>query len=331
MPASRKKRRNLPWFFIILFSIFAIVIVLAFITKPDFDISVNPESISIQKGSFGTLWVKLISKNGFDSEVSFDISGEPSGVITTLDRRSVSPPKDGSITLIISIKVSESASTGTSTLTITGKSGSLSHSITFLLTIDSPHGVNIVSHNSFQFSGVSKYYYIVGEVQNNERSNIKDVMITATLYYENKVVVTGFTYSMIDILLPGQKSPFEISFEYNGPVDYYSLNTSYILTPEIPYRNFALQVIDAETDDLGYYRLTGEVNNTGTQVVYWAKVVATFYDRSGKVVMVDFRYVNPLNPSAPFNPGTVLPFNLSTIPQKITPASYAIQVQGKVE
>jgi len=334
-PPSRSKKKNIPWFFIILLSIFAVVIVVAFFTYPNFDISVNQESISIQKGSFGTLWVKVISKNGFNSEVSFEISGEPvkfGHVIVTSDKESVTPPKDGSASLMVSIEVRESASTGTSALTITGKSESLSRSVTFNLIIERPHGANIVSHNSFVSSGVSQYYYIVGEVQNNERSNIKDIGITAILYYNNNVVATGFTYTMIDILLPGQKSPFEIFFEYDGPLDYYFLNKSYIPTSEIPYRNFTLQGVNAKQDDFtGYYHLTGEVNNTGAKVVYWSKVVATFYDKSGKVIMVDFRYVYPLDPSAPFYPGTAETFNLSTNPQKIKQASYVIQVQGKVE
>ncbi|MEM3437802.1 MAG: hypothetical protein QXP55_04650 [Nitrososphaerales archaeon] len=47
--------------------------------------------------------------------------------------------------------------------------------------------------------------------------------------------------------------------------------------------------------------------------------------------MVDFRYIYPNKPLTPFNPGTAEPFDLSTIPQKITPKSYILQVQGKVE
>ncbi|MEM3437801.1 MAG: hypothetical protein QXP55_04645 [Nitrososphaerales archaeon] len=80
---------------------------------------------------------------------------------------------------------------------------------------------------------------------------------------------------MIDILSPGQKSPFEVFFEYNELIDHYSLNvSSYILTQEMPYSNFTLQDVNGFTDNLGFYHLTGKVNNTGNQVVYWAKVVA---------------------------------------------------------
>ena len=329
---SRNKKRNLPWFFIILFSIFAIVIFLAFFMRPDFNISVSQESITMQKGAFGTLWIKVISKNGFNSEVLFDISGEPvriGDIVATFDKESVTPPKDGSISLMMWIKVEESASTGTKTLTITGKSGSLSRSVTFLLDIiEPPLGANIISHNSYR--DMYQYYYIVGEVQNNGKSNIKDVKITATLYNATGTI-TADAYTMIDILLPDQKSPFEISFGYNGPVDYYFLNTSYIPTLEIPYRNFTWQVFDAKSDNFtGYYHLTGEVNNTGAKVVYWAKVVATFYDENGKVMMVDFHYVNRTEPWSPFDPGMVKPFDLSTVPQReIIPKSYAIQVQGK--
>ena len=47
------------------------------------------------------------------------------------------------------------------------------------------------------------------------------------------------------------------------------------------------------TDDLGYYHIVGEVkNNSPADSMNYAKIVATFYDDTGKVVGTDFTYTN---------------------------------------
>jgi hypothetical protein len=47
------------------------------------------------------------------------------------------------------------------------------------------------------------------------------------------------------------------------------------------------------TDDLGDYHVVGEVkNNSPTDSINYVKIVATFYDNTGKVVGTDFTYSN---------------------------------------
>ena len=47
------------------------------------------------------------------------------------------------------------------------------------------------------------------------------------------------------------------------------------------------------TDDLGDYHVVGEVKNASpTDSMNYVKIVATFYDNTGKVVGTDFTYTN---------------------------------------
>ena len=47
------------------------------------------------------------------------------------------------------------------------------------------------------------------------------------------------------------------------------------------------------TDDIGYYHIVGEVkNNSPAESMNYVKIVATLYDKTGKVVGTDFTYTN---------------------------------------
>ena len=76
----------------------------------------------------------------------------------------------------------------------------------------------------------------------------------------------------------------------------------------------------------GYYTIVGEVkNNLGTNVEY-VKIVATFYDSSSTVIGTSYAYtqIDILKPSQKS------PFEISSYPDEITPASYKLSVQYDV-
>jgi hypothetical protein len=54
------------------------------------------------------------------------------------------------------------------------------------------------------------------------------------------------------------------------------------------------------------------------------KVVGTYYDSAGKVIGVSFTYVE----TGDFNVGETSPYELSSSPVVISPASYELQVEG---
>lgn len=195
-------------------------------------------------------------------------------------------------------------------------------------TAQSTPAIGILSHSSFLDS--IGYYHVVGEVKNNSSNNRSFVKLTATFYNSaNTVVATDFTYTGVDILLPNQKSPFEIigpDQPISAQVDHYSVTVSDSnITGEEPYRSFTILSQSTNIDGLGYYHVVGEVKNTGSQTVTYVKVVGTFYDSSWKVVAAEFTYTDPSTLVA----GQTAPFDVfilsTTLSGKVS--SYELQLQ----
>ncbi|HTD21455.1 MAG TPA: polysaccharide lyase family 7 protein [Terriglobales bacterium] len=101
------------------------------VQQPDFTVSANPTSLTVNAGSSGSSTVSVGVVNGFSGAVALSVSGAPAGVTATLSSSSVNAP--GSATLTVSAPSSAAAST--STLTITGTNGSTSHTATVNLTV----------------------------------------------------------------------------------------------------------------------------------------------------------------------------------------------------
>jgi len=90
---------------------------------PNFQVTADPSSLTIQVGNSGTSTITLTSINGFAGIVALASSVSPSGLICNLTPPSVT----GSGTSILSCS---SPAAGNFVVTITGTSGSLSHSAT---------------------------------------------------------------------------------------------------------------------------------------------------------------------------------------------------------
>lgn len=180
----------------------------------------------------------------------------------------------------------------------------------------------ILSSNSYINSG---YFYIVGEIQNNLSQNIGYVKIVAT-YYDDKeeVLGTSFTFTDLDILKPNQKAPFELS---NYPDNFiphsYKIQASYQKTSSEPYNGLSIKSHRSNADG-NYFKVVGEVENTGDRTVNFVRLVATFYNENDEVIGTSFTYTD----IDTISPGSTSPFELSTYPQIINPARYEIQVQA---
>jgi hypothetical protein len=107
---------------------------------PDFTIAASPASLTVTQGGSGTSTLTVSSKNGFSSATSLSASGLPSGVTAAFSANPVTPPGNGNATSTLTLTASASAATGPATVTLTGTSGSLTHSTTLSLTVNSPGG-----------------------------------------------------------------------------------------------------------------------------------------------------------------------------------------------
>jgi len=218
-----------------------------------------------------------------------------------------------------------STTSGTFSVTVTAsKSGFTGGQASYSITVTQAPAVLILSHSSYIELG---YHHVVGEVQNLGSLNLQYVKITVTFYdTADNVIATGFTFTQIDILVPQQKSPFDVSSypSKNLAVDHYKVVISdYSSTTNQPYRNLVAQGVTTSVE-YGYYHIRGEVRNTGTQRATYVKIVVTYYNAEGKVIGTAFTFTDPSDIDA----GQTAPFDCSSYPLEILPASYQLQVQS---
>jgi hypothetical protein len=141
-------------------------------------------------------------------------------------------------------------------------------------------------------------YHVLGEVENVGDAPVSSVNITAAGYdITNTVSATSSTLADLEVLLPGEKSPFDVILVYGydlfGQVYNYSLSFTYSAANSIPRQ---LEIVsNSSSIDIssGFLYVTGNITNLGPGTATHARVIATFYDSEGYVVWVDEAYSQP--------------------------------------
>lgn len=105
-------------------SLAAFVQLTATTAPPDFSVSATPSSQTVAPANGTSYTVSVTPSNGFTGNVSFSVSGLPSGATASFTPTSVS----GSGSSTMAVSTSSSTPTGTYPLTITATSGTLTHS-----------------------------------------------------------------------------------------------------------------------------------------------------------------------------------------------------------
>ncbi|HWY21778.1 MAG TPA: hypothetical protein VNX26_11195 [Candidatus Acidoferrum sp.] len=116
--------------------------------SPNFTIGASPSSLTITQGGNGTSTITITSQNSFSSATTLSTTGLPSGVTAAYSTNPVTPPANGSATSTLTLTASSTATVGTATVTVTGTSGSLVHSATIALTVNSSTGTQTAVYDS---------------------------------------------------------------------------------------------------------------------------------------------------------------------------------------
>jgi hypothetical protein len=95
----------------------------------DFSLSANPSSRSIKQGTNTSYVINVTPSGGFTGSVAFTVSGLPTGATATFSPTSSTASSTMSVTTVNSVAI------GTYSLVVTGKSGTLSHTVTVTLVI----------------------------------------------------------------------------------------------------------------------------------------------------------------------------------------------------
>ena len=154
-----------------------------------------------------------------------------------------------------------------------------------LLFLVQPAFGEIIVENDQTYIGNDGIMHIVGEIKNDSKSPVNKIKIIATLIDEDgKILDTINGKVMSNIIMPGMKGSFDIitnEKKIDSVLDY-NLGFEYKLAAP---KNQVIEIVSSEMkrDQLNNLIISGTIENNGEITANMINVVATLYDRNGKV------------------------------------------------
>ncbi|MGQ9639263.1 MAG: COG1470 family protein [Candidatus Bathyarchaeia archaeon] len=240
-------------------------------TEPYFTLSIQPSQRTVMRGGSTTFNVVVTSHNGFNSDVSLALSGNPSGTNGTFTPSPVRPPPNSEVTSTLKISATADPSYGTYTITISGSSvGYPSKQVQATL---------IVSSLTEPDFGLYILPTTLSIVQN--RSGVATVQV---------VSINNFADA---VSLSLQNTPAGISYLISNPV-----------VAPLPggYVNTKLTVQTSSSTSIGNYTLTlrGESADKIHTVNFLLVVVAGPPTSIGKCIIATATYGSEVSPQVQF-------------------------------
>jgi hypothetical protein len=107
--------------------------------KPDFTLTASPTTLIIEQGRSNTSIVTVASVHGFHEKVDLSVTSPPiSGVNAKLYPQVVAPQPDVFAIAVLILEIASNATINTYNITVSGKSGSLQHSVIVTLVVTAP-------------------------------------------------------------------------------------------------------------------------------------------------------------------------------------------------
>lgn len=178
----------------------------------------------------------------------------------------------------------------------------------------------VLSQRAHDAAGVLR---LVGELRSDLASNAGLVQVVGTFYDANgRVWRASQTYTLLNVLRPGQRSPFVLTANGAGQIARSTLLVRAFANVAAPRGDLAVLNSSAAVQGDALV-ITGQVRNTGTTPASNVQVVASLYDAGGQIVEAG------ASTSISLAAGATAPFQI-TIPANWQGyASYDLQVQGR--
>ena len=149
--------------------------------------------------------------------------------------------------------------------------------------------------NDQQYVSEGGVFHIVGEIENNSSVPLNQIVVTGTFYdINNKILDTTSTDSILETIMPGMKGPFDLMFVNNmvSQIHRYSLNIEYKPTE---HKIGSLEILssNAKRDMLDNFIISGTVTNHDQKTANTIVIIATLYDKDGKVLATSKTYTEP--------------------------------------
>jgi hypothetical protein len=175
---------------------------------PDFILGVSPSSQTVQAGNSASYTVTTTVKNSFNGTVTLSASGLPSGATPSFSPSTIT----GAGTSTLTILAGSATAAGTSTLAISGSSGSLAHSASVTLIVNtlttaatpviSPAGGSYSSSQSVMITdstaGATIYYTTNGSTPTTSSTKYTGaIRVSATTTVKAIATAPGFSTSAV--------------------------------------------------------------------------------------------------------------------------------------
>ncbi len=149
--------------------------------------------------------------------------------------------------------------------------------------------------NDQQYIGDDGALHIVGEIKNNLEAPLNQINVHVTLLDENNLIIkTKETSSLVNIIMPGMKGPFDLVLTNDEvkKTKSYSLKLDYKISPP---KNQVIDITESELsrDNYNNLMITGTVTNKGDITANTVAVIATLYDKDGNVAAVSRVHPEP--------------------------------------
>jgi hypothetical protein len=145
------------------------------------------------------------------------------------------------------------------------------------------------------------FLHIVGEVINKSDEPKKAITVSASLY-DNQGNDIGEFKNIIPVrsLNIGKSSPFDIILLDRNMANQISNYTLTFSGTASEFKKSALSVLslNSRPDILGFYYINGQVFNHGLESATNSLVIASFYDKNGKILAVTSAMTEPANLSS---------------------------------
>ena len=165
--------------------------------------------------------------------------------------------------------------------------------IPFLVGISNA-SAEIVIQNDQKYFGDDGSLHIVGEIKNDFNAPLNQIDVYATLFSNGEIIDKTSTVSLVNTIMPGMKAPFDLIIlgEKTRMIDNYSLELNYKIT-EPKHQVIEITSSEISRDNLDNLFITGTVANQGEITANTIAVIATLYDREGKVAAVSKTHTEP--------------------------------------
>jgi hypothetical protein len=191
------------------------------------------------------------------------------------------------------------------------------------------------AYAEFSFSNQSSYVdesrimHFLGEIRNESDAAVGNVLITVSFYDRAGNLLDEFPRApALRVINPGESSPFEILYIDQKTVDMVANYTISATGQETEPKEKQLKIISSNSrlDLLGTYYINAAARNEGQDTATNAIMIATLYDKDGRVVAIGKALAEAGPGSSNMTPGSRAPFGITVTDklQTYKAASYSL-------